>query len=82
MIILPQKIFSLTEYTMQTTGILYQKPMHTISLLRAADEQPKLAGELISKTVENMRNQKAQTPAEPTDISGITGTGKIVNTAA
>jgi hypothetical protein len=67
---------------MQTTGIPYQKPMSGISVLKTANEQPKLAGELISKTVESMRNQRAQTPAQPADISGITGKGTIINTTA
>lgn len=67
---------------MQTTGIPNQKPMSGISVLKTANEQPKLAGELISKTVESMRNQRAQTPAQPADISSITGTGTIINTTA
>jgi hypothetical protein len=67
---------------MQITYIPYQKSLTGLSVLKAANEQPQLAGELISKTVESMRSQNAQTPVQQTDVSGITGTGKIINTTA
>jgi hypothetical protein len=67
---------------MQTTDIANRSPMSGISVLKTANEQPKLAGELISKTVAGMRSQSAQAPAQPADISGITGTGTIINTTA
>ena len=52
-------------------------------ILKSANEQPKLAGELISRTVENMvQIQAAQSPAQRIDISEITGIGKVINTTA
>ena len=65
---------------MQTAGIPYQKPLNGLSLLKTANEQPKLAGELISRTVESMQSQNAPTPVQPIHVS--TGTGKIINTTA
>ena len=54
-----------------------------VSILKSANEQPKLAGELINRTVENMvQIQAAQSPSQRIDISEITGTGKIINTTA
>ena len=54
-----------------------------LSILKSANEQPRLAGELISRTVENMvQIQAAQSPAQPLAISEITGIGKIINTTA
>lgn len=55
----------------------------SMSMLKSANEQPKLAGELISKTVEGMmQNQSVQSPAQHIDISEISGTGKIINITA
>jgi hypothetical protein len=82
MIIFALKISFNREENMQITDITYQKSLTGISMLKAANEQPQLAGELISKTVEGMHSQNAQTPVQPTDVSGITGTGKIINTTA
>ena len=65
---------------MQTAGIPYQKPLNSLSVLKTANEQPKLAGELISKTVESMQSQNAPTPIQP--IHASTGMGKIINTTA
>lgn len=49
------------------------------SVLRAANKQPQLAGELISKAVESMVNiQSVQLPAQP--VSGKPETGTIINT--
>jgi hypothetical protein len=82
MIIFASKLYFNREENMQITDIPYQKSLTGISVLKTANEQPRLAGELISKTVEGMHSQTAQTPVQPTDISGITGTGKIINTTA
>lgn len=55
----------------------------SMSMLKSANEQPQLAGELISRTVEAMMQiQSAQSPAQHIDISEISGTGKIVNITA
>ncbi len=68
---------------METTGISGSKVFSGGSVLKTANEQPRLAGELISKTVEGMiQNQYAQASAQPVDVSAITGTGKIINTTA
>jgi hypothetical protein len=65
---------------MQIAGIPYQKSLNSLSVLKTANEQPNLAGELISKTVEGMQSQNAPTPAQPIHVS--TGTGRIINTTA
>ena len=65
---------------MQTTGIAYQNGLNSLSVLKTANEQPKLAGELIAKTVEGMQSQNAPTPVQPINFS--TGTGQIINTTA
>jgi hypothetical protein len=70
------------ECDMQTTGILYQQSVIGVSVLKTANQQPQLAGDLIVQAVENMRNQAAQTPIQPADISGIPVTGNIINTTA
>jgi hypothetical protein len=69
--------------TMQIAGTRNTPSSGSISILKSANEQPKLAGELISKTVEGMAQiQSAQTPAQPVDMSGITGTGTLINIKA
>ncbi|WP_306549494.1 hypothetical protein [Desulfobulbus sp.] len=51
-----------------------------LSVLKSANEQPHLAGELISKTIEGlMQTQTVQTPVQPVAPSG---TGTIINTTA
>lgn len=54
-----------------------------ITILKSANEQPQLAGELISKTVEGIiQIQSAQSSAQHIDMSGFSGTGKIINITA
>ena len=66
--------------TMQIPSITNTAFSGSISILKLANEQPKLAGELISKTVEGIiQIQSAQTPAQRVDVSEISGTGKIIN---
>lgn len=68
---------------MQIAGTRNTASSGSISILKSANEQPKLAGELISKTVEGMvQIQSAQSPAQRIDISGITGTGTLINIKA
>jgi hypothetical protein len=68
---------------MQTTGVSNLTTSGSMSMLKSANEQPKLAGELISRTVEGMMQiQSAQSPAQRIDISEISGTGKIINIKA
>ena len=51
-----------------------------LSVLKSANEQPHLAGELISKTIEGlMQTQTVQTPVQPV---APRGTGTIINTTA
>jgi len=58
--------------------------LSAFSILKTANEQPQLAGELISKSVEAMmQNQSVvQASVQPVDVSDITGTGKIINITA
>ncbi len=52
-------------------------------VLRSANEQPQLAGELISKAIESMTlTQNVQLPAQPVTASGNIETGIIINTTA
>ena len=67
---------------MQTTSISNPKVLSSVSVLKAANEQPQLAGDLISKTVENMQSQSVQAAAQPIDVSGLIGTGNIINITA
>ncbi len=68
---------------MQITGTNNSAASASVSLLKSANEQPKLAGELISRTVDNMvQMQAAQSPAQRIDMSEISGTGKIINITA
>jgi len=54
-----------------------------LPILQSANQQPKLAGDLIAKTVAGMSQmQTTQSLAQSVDMSGITGTGKIVNITA
>jgi hypothetical protein len=75
-------IFSPRESNMQTTGIAGQLFLSSLYILKAANEQPKLAAELISKTIEDLQKQNTQTPAAPVDIPDTTGKGKIINVTA
>lgn len=54
-----------------------------LSVLKSANEQPHLAGELISKTIEGlMQTQTVQTPVQPVVPVAPSGTGTIINTTA
>jgi hypothetical protein len=76
-------ITSLSVAIMQITGTNNSAVLTSVSLLKSANEQPKLAGDLIRRTVESMVNvQAAQSPAQYADISEFPGTGKILNTTA
>ena len=68
---------------MQITGTNSSAASASMSLLKSANEQPKLAGELISRTVDNMvQAQTVQSPAQRIDMSEISGTGKLINITA
>lgn len=68
---------------MQITGTNSSAASASMSLLKSANEQPKLAGELISRTVDNMvQAQAVQSPAQRIDMSEISGTGKLINITA
>jgi len=68
---------------MQIAGVNNLTSPGSMSILKSANEQPKLAGELISRTVESMMQiQSAQSPVQRIDISEITGTGKIIDIKA
>ena len=68
---------------MQVTGIANPQIFSSVSVLRLANKEPQLAGELISKTVEGlMQGQVAQSPAQPASVGGMPQTGTIINTTA
>jgi hypothetical protein len=70
------------ESDMQTTGIAGLRFIQNLSLLRSANEQPKLAGELITKTIESLQKQTARTPASVSDIASSPAKGRIVDITA
>ncbi len=54
-----------------------------LPILKSANQQPKLAGDLIAKTVAGMSQmQTTQSPTQSIDMSKTTGTGKIINITA
>ncbi|MBU1565530.1 MAG: hypothetical protein KJ630_07865 [Proteobacteria bacterium] len=68
---------------MEITGTNNSAASASVSVLKSANEQAKLAGELISRTVESMMQiQAAQSPAQRTDIWEFSGAGKIINITA
>ncbi len=68
---------------MQITGSSPSNVSFGGSVLRAANEQPQLAGELISRAVESMaQTQNVQSPAQPVAASGKMATGTLINTTA
>jgi len=68
---------------MQITGIANLKELISGAVLRATNEQPQLAGDLISKTVAGlMQNQTVQSSGQPVPVSGMPETGGIINTTA
>lgn len=68
---------------MQIPGTSSSALPTSLSILKSANQQPELAGDLIAKTVAGMSQMStAQSPAQSNDISEITGTGKIINITA
>ncbi|MFH0781754.1 MAG: hypothetical protein V2B20_07335 [Pseudomonadota bacterium] len=68
---------------MQITGSGSLTTFNNVFLLKTANEQPELAGQLISRTVEGMRaNETAQSPAQGIDISQSSGPGLLINITA
>jgi len=68
---------------MQITSSTNVNSVANLSVLKSANEQPSLAGELISKTVEGlMQTQTPQSPPQSVPFSAATGTGGIINTTA
>ncbi len=68
---------------MQVNGTNTPPLAGSVAMLKSANEQTKLAGDLISKTVESMAQiQAAQSPAQRMDIAEITGIGQIINITA
>ena len=56
---------------------------YTMAMLKSANEQPELAGELISKTVSGLLQAKGtRALAQPVDNSAITGTGSLIDITA
>jgi hypothetical protein len=55
-----------------------------MSILKSANQQPELAGELISKTVDSMlASQALQTPSQPVPpLLSQPGTGSLIDTFA
>ncbi|MFT5729709.1 MAG: hypothetical protein ACI8PB_003880 [Desulforhopalus sp.] len=68
---------------MQIPGTSNSALSAALPILKSANQQPRLAGDLIAKTVAGMSQmQTAQTPAQSIDMSRSTGTGKIINITA
>ncbi len=67
---------------MQTPSIANLRLIIGLYVLKSANEQPKLAGELIDKTEANLQKQGVQSPAKPVDVSGNTGSGRIIDIKA
>ncbi len=68
---------------MQISGTSATSSSVGLSILKSANQQPELAGDLIAKTLADMAQmQTGQSSAQPIDISEITGTGKIINITA
>jgi len=69
---------------MQITGVANTKELISGVVLRAANEQPQLAADLISKTVAGLIQQSptVQYPGQPVPVSGMPATGGIINTTA
>lgn len=68
---------------MQIMPVTHVNSAVNLSILKSANEQPNLAGELISKTVEGlMQAQLAQVQTPLYDVSALAGTGSTINTAA
>lgn len=67
---------------MQTPSIANLRLIIGLSVLKSANEQPKLAGELIDKTVANLQKLDVQSPPQPVGVSGHTGSGRIIDIIA
>ncbi len=68
---------------MQTASISNSSSFSTVSVLKEANKQPQLAGELISKTVESlMQTTSAQAAAQPVHISAMSESGTLINIRA
>ena len=68
---------------MQIPGTSKSASSAGLPILKSANQQPKLAGDLIAKTVAGMSQmQTAQSSAQSIDMSKITGIGKIINITA
>jgi hypothetical protein len=69
--------------SMQVASMSNQAAYSGLSILKSANEQPKLAYDLIRKTVEAIRQaQPMQTVAQPVYGSALTGTGTVIDTTA
>ena len=68
---------------MQITPVANAGSIASLSVLKSANEQLTLAGELISKSVEGLvQAQVAQAPIQPVNPDATSGSGTIINTAA
>lgn len=68
---------------MQISGTSATSSSVGLSILKSANRQPELAGDLIAKTLAGMAQmQTGQSSVQPVDISKITGTGKLINITA
>ncbi len=68
---------------MQITSVVNAGSIASVSVLKSANEQPILAGELISKSVEGLiQAQVAQVPVQPVNLAATFGSGTIINTTA
>ncbi|WP_319585366.1 hypothetical protein [uncultured Desulfobulbus sp.] len=68
---------------MQITPFANAGSIASLSVLKSANEQPALAGELISKSVEGLiQAQVAQAPVQPVNLAATSGSGTLINTTA
>ena len=69
---------------MQISAASNPATMYSLSMIKTANEQPKLAGDLISKTIDGMQQvqQAVQSPAQPVAAPADSGKGTLINITA
>ena len=69
---------------MQISSASNPATMYSLAMIKTANQQPKLAGDLISRTIAGMQQaqQAAQAPAAPVTLPVATGRGTHINTTA
>lgn len=69
---------------MQINAASNPATMYSLAMIKTANQQPKLAGDLISRTIAGMQQiqQTAQSPAEPIAMPADTGKGTLIQRTA